>query len=101
MGIPTRRDFLVYAKHEPRLLELEEKIQTHSSDTASHKLGYCANNVWFSRGGFKQEMMSLVGWKSDVPELNNSDAYDTVYQYLYHLLPDCNHDGGGFGCFQT
>ena len=99
MGIPTRQEFLAYAEYEPRLLKLEERIKAHSAENASRRRRYCANNAWTGRDGFKLEMMLLAGWKSNVPELNNSAAYDTVYHYLYNLLPDCRHESGAYGCF--
>ena len=99
MRIPTRQEFLAYTKFEPRLIDLEKKIKAHSAENASNKNPYCANYAWAGRDGFKCEMLPLVGWKSDVPELKNSYAYDVVYHYLYHLLPDCRHDSGYIGCF--
>ena len=91
MGVPTRQKFLAYANHEPQLFELEERIKAHTAEAASQKGRYCANYFWFRKGGFRHEMKYLAGWLCDQPELKNSDAYDVIYQYLYHLLPDCRH----------
>jgi hypothetical protein len=86
---PTRQDFLSCAIHEPRLLELERQVKAHARKNRKTE-DYCANVFWYKEA--RPLVTQLVGWECDNPNLNNEDAYDIVYEYLYRLLPDCNHD---------
>jgi hypothetical protein len=86
----TRKEFMKYAKFNGALLHLEQRIKEHSKENKDNA-DYCANAPWYRE--FKKEVCALVGWSAIVPELRNSQAYDAVYDYLYHLLPDCRHDG--------
>ena len=82
----TRKEFLEYAQHDDRLLELERRIKAHARVRSINR-NYCANSAWYKT--FKREVVKLVGWNADDIRLQSSGAYDTVYQYLYNLLPNC------------
>jgi len=78
---------------EPRLAKLEMAIRGVTSDD-----GFCANSLWYgyngnNDGGFRTQMSRLVGWAAECSALRTMAAYDTAYEYLYALLPDCSHDG--------
>lgn len=79
-----------YAFLEPRLYGLVERCQAVKAEGET----FCANSVWYGYdggGGIKAEVVKLVGWDRRTPpeELKTEEAYDVVYQTLYHLLPDC------------
>lgn len=79
----TRKDFLEYAKHNAELLKLEQKVMDYRRQRRRIKN---VNSVWYSI--FKREVCALVGCSATVEELKSSQAYDTVYDYLYRLLSD-------------
>ena len=85
-----RQEFLEYAKHSSELLQLENRIKSHTKNN-KQTLNYCANHFWYKI--YKPEVCQLVGWYARNPTLKSQKSYDTVYQYLYHLLPDCRHEG--------
>ena len=95
-GKITRKEFLKYAQYDDRLLLLEKRIMEHS---AIHRLKrkYCANAAWYKT--FKREVVKLVGWSADDIRLQSTAAYDTVYQYLYDLLPDCTCESSLCGLY--
>ena len=85
-GKITRKEFMKYAQYDDRLLRLEKRIKEHAAYNR-RKRRYCANAAWY--GIFKRELVNLVGWNADDIRLQSTAAYDTVYEYLYELLPDC------------
>ena len=85
-----KAQFGVYAENDDGLFELERRMKAHAR-RHRHDEDYCANRVWYGR--YKPEMVELAGWSAASPTLKSSAAYDDIYDYLYHLLPDCNHDG--------
>ncbi len=72
---------------EPRLLRLYE----HAKNCKPTK-GFCADQVWYGRGGLKAQMAELVGFGSD-GALGTPEAYDIAYRKIYNVLPDCRHKG--------
>ena len=56
---------------------------------------FCANCIWYRRGGLKSRLVELVGLgrAEGPPQLQTSAAYDAVYHRCYEALPDCNHEG--------
>lgn len=74
---------------EPKLAELLKRIRKVKPDPAKNY--FCANLVWYGVGGFKCEMLHLVGdFRPDEhPILSTRDAYDIAYDTLYAALPDC------------
>ena len=85
-----RHEFLKYAKNSNELLQLETRIKNHVKDNKTTP-NYCANYFWYRL--YKPEVCYLVGWDARNPALKSEAAYDVVYQYLYDLLPNCNHEG--------
>lgn len=82
--------------------ELEERDQRLSALRAailvvgrSHPGDFCANHWWYGRRGFKSTLTTIIGNIADQPDaaLRTAAAYDVAYQHLYHLLPDCRHEG--------
>lgn len=71
---------------EPRLLPLLEEAKSHHESKAE---AFCANLVFFGRGGIKYRLSKLVGYESANPLLRNSLAYDVAYDVIYDALPDC------------
>lgn len=82
----TRKDFLRYAQYSDGLIQLERRIKEHAAQNL-HNQNYCANEAWYRT--YKREVCDLVGWNADDIRLQSSAAYDTVYGYLYDLLPNC------------
>lgn len=78
---------------EPRLEGLHNQILQCREENIN-KERFCANAVWYRQ--FKPQLVKLVGWDRiyDGPgELCSTEAYDTAYETLYDLLPDCKHEG--------
>lgn len=50
---------------------------------------FCANKEWY--GNVKPALLPVVGWgrKNGPEDLRTEEAYDTIYQELWSLLPDC------------
>ncbi len=86
----SRASFLKIALYVDELIQLETDVLRCAAENRRAR-NFCANNMWYSF--FKPRMRKLVGDSAEDDRLRTSKAYDTVYQYLYHLLPDCNHDG--------
>jgi hypothetical protein len=84
-----------------RMVEIEPRLRTverYILATTRHRLKpFCANALWYGYGdpdfSFKERVNRYAGWGADAPELRSGAAYDIAYEYLYDLLPDCNHDG--------
>lgn len=72
---------------EGALLELHAEASAIYDDGRNHS--FCANTVWYRQ--FKSQLMSLVGWDSQVPDdrFHTSEAYSAAYQTIYNALPDC------------
>lgn len=97
---PTERDTnpsgkrLTYAELEARderLAALRLAIESVGRGTAD----FCANHWWYGRAGFKATLSDIIGmyaYQEDAT-LRTAAAYDCAYQTLYHLLPDCRHEG--------
>ena len=88
-----RNEFLRLAEFEPELLKLESDIKKHSKENRNTE-DYCANMAWYRDCHFKKRMCELVGDYSKNPMLRGNVNYEKAYDYLYNLLPDCNHKGG-------
>lgn len=88
--------FQDYCRLDPRIAELAREIR--AIDRAAGKRPFCANAAWFAyrtpATGYRALVKSLVGWTSDAtrPELRTPEAHDVVYQTLYAMLPDCQHE---------
>jgi hypothetical protein len=78
----------VLTEIEPRLLDLERRIKAVKRPRSGY---FCANDWWYGRGGFKRDMLRLVGWdaRSNDARITTPEAYDLAYHHLYNLLPDC------------
>lgn len=85
----SRTEFLKYAQYSDGLIRLEKRILQYSANNR-HTKNFCANNAWYSV--FKPEMCKLAGYGAKDERLRSSAAYSAAYEYLYHLLPDCNHN---------
>ena len=88
----NRTEFLKCAAHDKRLLELSKSIAEHTKRHKKDKK-YCANDYWYRPGGFKSQLVQLVGYGAEGEELKTEEAYDVCYEYLYDLLPNCKHKG--------
>ena len=82
-----RQRYRELRKLEPRLKEIEKQIR--SIDSSS--LHFCANCAWFD--GIFQQILPLVGWHAENPELSTCFDYDSAYLVLYNMLPDCKDCG--------
>lgn len=87
-----RKEFLKLAKIEPRLLVLEAAIMMVDGT----KEDFCASYVWYKT--YKPMLRDLVGCEpccvhidTIKAELQTSTAWDIAYDYLFNLLPDCDH----------
>ncbi len=93
------------AELEPLLRVIEADVKAAAAELR-RKRTRCANGCWYGYGkdarGFKEWMSTLVGAyrhgrRGETPErrelLSSSATYDTVYQHLYELLPDCRNCG--------
>jgi hypothetical protein len=78
------RRFAELAREEPRLAALAHDIRA-VKDTGGR--WFCAADHWYH--DFKPRLMRLVGWGAEQPELRSCEAYDTAYDFLFDLLPDC------------
>ncbi|MDR1704222.1 MAG: hypothetical protein LBS19_06010 [Clostridiales bacterium] len=85
----SRAEFNEYAQYSGELRELEKEILEYAEQNR-HTKNFCANHIWY--GNFKIRLCKLVGWSAKDKRLNSEKAYDAVYDYLYNLLPDCNHE---------
>jgi hypothetical protein len=73
---------------EPALITLFNKC-CEVKDPGSGS--FCANELWYRPGGFKEQLCSLVGWnalKLD-DRLCSSQAYEIAYEKCYNALPAC------------
>lgn len=93
------------AAMEPGLASLEAEIKAYHSaaallDRLEQQIGRkpsprCANAVWYHT--YKDKVVGMVGWgrTARLPDaeaervLRSVEAYDCVYDAMYHLLPDC------------
>ena len=87
----TRNDFMQYAQYSDGLLQLEEQIKKYFAVNRK-KRSYCAVTAWYRI--FKRQVHKLVGWCSDDTRLQSSQAYDTVYGYLFNLLSNKSKSHG-------
>jgi len=82
-----------------QLCEIEPQLRRLEMEAKSTQAGndFCANEVWYRSGGLKSQLRLLVGNEgclSQNPTLRSSEAYHVVYQHLWAILPDCEHEGG-------
>ena len=79
---------------DDRLVALRRRVEAVRRSAGGP---FCPHTHWFGRSGgdFKRQLVDIIGWHSANPDaaLRTSDAYEVAYQHLYHLLPDCRHDG--------
>lgn len=76
-------------KLEPALLNLELTARSLARAEGRKRVNRCGNRVWYDR--IKPRLIHLVGWcrEDKHPVLSTSKAYDTAYQHLYSIMPDC------------
>lgn len=79
-----------------QIKEIEPGVQ-NLEDYINHlEPGYDPSDVWAGRRGYvpiKSTFFQLVGWASKVPELKNSQAYDTVYFHFRKMLFEASLEG--------
>ncbi|MDP9358961.1 MAG: hypothetical protein M3Q71_13250 [Chloroflexota bacterium] len=85
---PTWNDLV---RAEPQLAVLRSEVERI---TARDGQRFCANAVWYGyngQPGIKPKLIRLVGFRAENPDpvLHTMVAYDTAYETLYALLPDC------------
>ncbi|OQA06041.1 MAG: hypothetical protein BWY65_02297 [Firmicutes bacterium ADurb.Bin373] len=73
------------AKIEPRLQALYDEAR----QVKARGRNFCANQVWYSR--FKPQLILLVGWNAENPQLRTPAAYDVAYRTIYRTLPHCRN----------
>ncbi|WHH60415.1 hypothetical protein [Petroclostridium sp. X23] len=81
-------------KIEPELQSLYNRALLYRGSKCHD---FCANRVWYGKGGLKQKLCTLVGFDANKPELVNSEAYDIAYRKIYNALPTYKHLNGGCG----
>ncbi|WP_162490072.1 hypothetical protein [Neomoorella thermoacetica] len=86
--------FKELCKIEPELWELYQEAKSYKPTP-----DFCANWVWYCRGGLKERLLPLVGWLASNPALRTSEAYDLAYHTIYNALPDCQHEEENIYCF--
>jgi hypothetical protein len=79
---------------EPRLEALYHKAKNVKDDRMRE--AFCANCCWYGYGryegeGFKPQLLHLVGFQCDIPELKTMQAYDLAYRRIYDVLPPCRN----------
>jgi hypothetical protein len=91
--LPTWKELV---REEPALKFLMNEVKRHKPSP-----GFCANAVWYGYQGhvsIKDRMCRLAGFQAWNPKLRTMEAYDAATDALYNALPDCQHEGGPFGC---
>lgn len=85
-------------EHEPELLQLEYECQIlYQWHEGAPRV--CGNAMWYGWGpyrGIRPRMVKLVGYEVERPRaeiMRGREGYDIARGYLYHLLPDCVHEG--------
>lgn len=73
---------------EPRLRALQASIVEHN-DKAKGRGYHCANSAWFLPGRFESQLIRLVGWHAQQPELRTSRAFDLAFHTLYGMTAPC------------
>lgn len=81
-------EFVKLCEIEPQLWELYREART-----CLPAPGFCANFMWYRKGGLKGRLCDLVGWEAGNPRLRTPEAYDLCYSTIYGALPDCRHVG--------
>jgi hypothetical protein len=81
--------FAILAGLEPRILDLARTL-----GELEYPPTFCAAVAWYGRGeyaGVRPLLPKLIGWnRVDGPmELKTQESYDTVYDALQKLIPDC------------
>jgi hypothetical protein len=96
-GTP-RLSFDQLAALEPDLGRLEYEIKAWARTPLGDD--WCKFRRWYGYGrfkhmGYRQRVVELVGWASRHPDprLHTSAAYETAYEHLLGLLPDCRDCG--------
>ncbi len=89
--IPTGPTWDDLVRAEPRLAVLRSEVERVTAEDGQR---FCANEHWYRHAGgpnFRGQMIQLVGWCAENPDpvLHSMAAYDTAYETLYALLPDC------------
>ena len=87
----SRKEFAKYAAMCSELYTLEKQIKRFAQKDKG-KQGYCAHDDWYRY--CKPVVVKFVGWSAIDERLRTCEAYDVVYEYLYMLLPDCEHEMG-------
>jgi hypothetical protein len=85
-------EFDALAQEEPELWRLFGEVTAVAVEQDGLDTPFCANHLWYR--DFKPEVTRLVGWlRKGHPVLGTSQAYNTAYQTLWEILPDCRHEG--------
>jgi hypothetical protein len=81
---------------EPRLLDLYREVRSIHDN--GREPSFCANRVWYGRGGFegfKHRLTALVGFRrrndGSHARLATSRAYDIAYHKIYDAIPPCRN----------
>lgn len=85
-AIANKNTFENLCAVEPGLARLLRRARMHEPT-----MGFCANEIWY--WDLKPQLVRLVGFEADHPELSSSADYDLAYQTIYEALPDCDHPG--------
>jgi hypothetical protein len=85
VALEAEAAFRALCRKEQGLAELEREIRAVRDNGGR----FCANDAWYSDGGFNWRLCGLVGRGAAQAELRDSTCYDTAYDFLYGLLPDC------------
>jgi hypothetical protein len=87
-GSTEQKRFEAYLAMDPRIGELLKDAQA-----ATESQPFCANRVWYRKGGLRRRVKELVGYgRPEGPnELRTSNAYEAVYRTVYRALRDCDH----------
>lgn len=78
-----------------RMMEIEPElsIPEHFVNTIRRKRRpktFCAIEFWLDR--VKPLIVAKVGYYAEKAALQNSDAYDVAYSYLWELMPGCGSE---------
>lgn len=80
-------------RQEPRLDSLAAHIARIEDD--GDESYFCAHERWYKDNFYgpsiKSQLVRLVGWYAENPDLRTQKHYDVAHLALYRLLPDCRN----------